>query len=338
MKTLKILLLISLLTYMGCQNMEKDFPDFDYTTTYFPYQYPVRTIVLGDYIYDNSNDNSHKFLISAAMGGVYDNTKDRIIHIATDENLCNNLLFSEKGDTIRCMPKEYYSIVSDKIIIPKGKYHGGVEVELKDAFFNDPASIHLKYVIPVKIIKAENIDSVLVGYSLLPDPDPRNPLDWNITPKDYTLFAVKYINPYHGKYLHKGISVTKGESGTVLEEKVYHAAHTEQNEIWKLSTLNLNTTTLKEGMHSSYMKQPFELELKFEDDGNLTVREPFGAPYTATGRGKFVKNNEEWGNKKRNAIYMEYEIKNGIYIYSAKDTLIVRDRDVKMETYNPSLF
>ena len=48
---------------ISCQNQEIDFPDFDYTTGYFPYQYPIRTIILGDYIYDNSNDNNHEFVI-----------------------------------------------------------------------------------------------------------------------------------------------------------------------------------------------------------------------------------------------------------------------------------
>ncbi|MGV8094983.1 MAG: hypothetical protein AB2L24_24275 [Mangrovibacterium sp.] len=47
----------------SCQNEDWSFPDFDYTTTYFPYQYPVRTLVLGDYYFDNTNDNQHKFLI-----------------------------------------------------------------------------------------------------------------------------------------------------------------------------------------------------------------------------------------------------------------------------------
>ena len=65
----KILIILTLITGLIACNKQKDqFPDFDYTTGYFPYQYPVRTLVLGDYIYDNTNDNSHKFLISAAMG------------------------------------------------------------------------------------------------------------------------------------------------------------------------------------------------------------------------------------------------------------------------------
>ena len=28
---------------LSCENEDWEFPDFNYTTTYFPYQYPVRT-------------------------------------------------------------------------------------------------------------------------------------------------------------------------------------------------------------------------------------------------------------------------------------------------------
>ena len=81
-----ILLLIILVGLVSCENFEINHPDFDYTSGYFPYQYPVRTLVLGDYIYDNSNDNAHKFLISIAMGGVYENIRDREFTFQIDES------------------------------------------------------------------------------------------------------------------------------------------------------------------------------------------------------------------------------------------------------------
>jgi hypothetical protein len=47
----KLLLILPLIIGLtSCSNFEKDHPDFAYTTGYFPYQYPVRTLVLGDYI------------------------------------------------------------------------------------------------------------------------------------------------------------------------------------------------------------------------------------------------------------------------------------------------
>jgi len=116
------------------QNFDIDHPDFEYTSGYFPYQFPVRTLILGDYIYDNSNDNEHKFLISVGIGGVYANEKDRIFNITVDNSLCNDILFSAGGEQIIAMPENYYSLSDNKIVVPKGKMNGGVEVQLTDAF------------------------------------------------------------------------------------------------------------------------------------------------------------------------------------------------------------
>ena len=190
----KILIILTLITGLIACNKQKDqFPDFDYTTGYFPYQYPVRTLVLGDYIYDNTNDNSHKFLISAAMGGVYSNTQDRVFDIEVADNLCAKALFQSTGDTIRLMPPSYYTLSStNKLIIPAGKVNGSIEVQLKDAFFDDPLAIKLGYVIPIRILNATNLDSVLRGQSTKTNPDPRVTAQWDVQPKDFTMFAEFY--------------------------------------------------------------------------------------------------------------------------------------------------
>ena len=42
------------LTWTSCYNADKEFPDYENgTTAYFAYQYPIRTLVLGNDIYDN---------------------------------------------------------------------------------------------------------------------------------------------------------------------------------------------------------------------------------------------------------------------------------------------
>src|SRR5512133_2960714 len=106
------LIILTVFVLFACRNFDIKHPDFDYTTGYFPYQFPVRTLVLGDYIYDNANDNAHKFVVSVAMGGVYDNTKDRVFAITVDNNLCNNILFKAGGDQIKALPSNYYTLSS----------------------------------------------------------------------------------------------------------------------------------------------------------------------------------------------------------------------------------
>lgn len=343
MKKILILALVSLTVLAGCKNQDNEFPDFDYTTTYFPYQYPVRTLVLGDYSYDNTNDNNHEFLISADVAGVYSNTKDRVLNIKVDESLCKNALFSSTytslTDTIRVMPSNYYTLSSsDKLVIPAGKFYGSIVVKLNDAFFDDPLAIKLGYVIPVRIVGTADVDSVLQGKAIVANPDPRVTANWSTTPKNFTMFAVKYINPYDGQYLHRGFSIVKDASGTQVEDSVYRTKYIENNELWRLYTTGKNQVSVQGSMRSKKFSGTINLLLDFSSDGVCTVKQNTGSAYTITGSGKFVKDADSWGNQKRDAIFLNYQFSNGSYNYSAADTLVIRDRGVVLETYTPTVF
>lgn len=334
----KILVLLTLVIgLIACKNQKIDFPDFGSTAGYFPYQYPVRTLVLGDYIYDNTNDNNHIFLISATFGGVYENQLNREFTIELAPNLCDNVLFQSTLDTIRLMPASYYTLSSDKIIIPPGKVNAGIEVHLNDAFFDDPLSIKLGYVIPMRIVSATNLDSVLRGQAITVNPDPRIPGDWATQPKDFTMFAVKFINPYHGKYLHRGTSVVKDASSAVLETTAYHSPFVENNEIWSLVTTSKNQVNVQGNSHSTLIPGQLKMKMTFTGTGSCTIAEDSGSAYTITGNGQFVTNGDEWGGQKRDAIYINYQLQSGNNTLFATDTLVVRDRAVVMEVYNPEV-
>jgi hypothetical protein len=343
MKKILIFALVSVAVLSGCKNQENEFADFDYTTTYFPYQYPVRTLILGDYTYDNTNDNNHEFLISAAMGGVYSNTENRILNIKVDESLCNRTLFSSTftslTDTIRVMPSSYYTLSSyDSLVIPAGKFYGSIVVKLKDAFFDDPLAIKLGYVIPIRITGTSDVDSVLSGKASVSNPDPRVSSNWTTSPKNFTMFAVKYINPYDGQYLHRGLSIVKDASGNQVEKTSYRTTYIENNELWRLYTTSKNQVSVQGTMRSTKFSGTINLLLDFSDTGECTVKQNTGSAYTITGSGKFVKDADSWGNQTRDAIYLNYQFANGTYNYSATDTLVIRDRAVVLETYTPTVF
>ncbi len=94
MKKVVLMLAITLVGLISC-NQEAVFPDFKYQTVYFAYQYPVRTITLGEDAFVNTDlDNAYKCQIYAATGGVYESKKDVAIKIAVDNSLLKNgLLF-----------------------------------------------------------------------------------------------------------------------------------------------------------------------------------------------------------------------------------------------------
>ena len=332
------LMLLIVIGLASCNNFDIDHPDFDYTAGFFPYQFPVRTLVLGDYIYDNTNDNNHKFIISVAMGGVYQNDKDRVFQIEIDETLCDNVLFNTDGDTVKAMPTEYYTLSSpNQIVIPSGKFNGGIEVQLTDAFFNDTVAIQSGYVIPIRLTGSEDVDKILVGTSSNPDADPRVSGHWVEAPKNFTMFAVKYINEYHGTYFHYGESNVKDAANAVVEDSVYQATYVESNGTSKLVTSGRHQVSLNTFLHSSMMSAEVNMVLDF-DGNNCSISAAEGSAYTISGTGVFKQKEYTWGDKKRDGIELTYAVSDGANTYEATDVLVIRDRGVVMEVYSPVVY
>jgi hypothetical protein len=334
----KIFFILLIMTGLfSCHNFNIDHPDFDYTTGYFPYQFPVRILVLGDYIYDNSNDNAHKFVISAAMGGLYENGKDREFEFEVDDNLCNNILFASGGDQIKAMPRSYYSLSSpNKIVIPKGEFNGGVTVQLADAFFSDPLAIKNTYVVPLRLKSSNDVDSILVGSTTNASADPRVASQWNVSPKNFTLFAVKFINEYHGNYFRYGSNKVKDAANVEVESNTYSGTYVENNDVLKLVTTGRYQVALSTLLKSTKMTGTINMLLTFNGN-NCTITAAAGSAYTITGTGTFQTKKYSWGNKERDGIVLNYTVANAANKYEASEVLVARDRAVVMETYTPVL-
>jgi Family of unknown function (DUF5627)/Domain of unknown function (DUF1735) len=336
----KLIIILALFTgLIACENWNQEFPDYKFTAAYFPYQFPVRTLVLGDDIYPNENDNNHMCIIYAAFGGVYENKMDRVLNIALEPSLCNNVRFGlTAGDTIRLMPASYYTLSStSSITIPTGKFNGGVEVHLTDAFFDDPRSVKTSYVIPLSITGTSDVDSVLSGFSLKETPDRRITGDWDILPKDFTMYAVKFVNPWHGHYLHRGVTVTKEIlPDTVVNTQVQHQLFIEKDEVWTVLTSGKNKVTFSGTMRSNKLSGALKMEMTFDGSNNCVITDA-GSAFPVSGSGKFVSNAESFGNKDRNVIYLTYTATDGTYSLTANDTLVVRDRGTVLQTFNPAI-
>jgi hypothetical protein len=346
-----ILFLLILISIIGCENAPISVPDYGRSSVYFPYQYPVRTLTLGEDIFDNSLDLQHKINIMATLGGVNDNKKDVTIDFVVADTIpdrYNFVLTTQVGPTraIRPMPHNYYTLASNQIIIKKGAISGGVEVQLTDAYFNDPLSLDANYVIPLLLTNVVNADTILKGKPAIPGTFPRRlvTIPWEIRPKDYVLYAVKYINTWHGYYLRRGTDVATGNLNKTI------VRHPKDIQTYDVTTTNLNdwlvqltTGSLKVNNLPVVMKladnviYTCNLKLTFDDAGSCVVSSADPTAYTATGTGKFVKKGEKnsFGNIDRDVLYLDYTINHiarGITTQT-KDTLLMRNRGVVKETF-----
>lgn len=342
MKNIAYLFLVLSLFFASCENEEWEFPDFDYQTVYFAHQYPVRTITLGEDIFDTSLDNEWKFKIMATTGGVYENENNISIDVSVDNALVEDFVFQGGGNEVLAMPDNYYTLEGEQIVIPQGEIIGGVTVELTDAFFADPLALSRNYVIPVRMNSVQNADSVLSGVPQTESPRRGVTGDWAVQPKDYVFYAVKYINPYHGYYLRRGEDVIEGKNGNSgLDQTIVRGEeHVVDDEVLMLTTQSLNAVEFPlsfQGPEGNNIH--VSLTLKVDEEGNIQVEGAEEGVYTVSGSGKFVKDGEKnsWGDQDRDAIYLDYEIYLADFQVSSTDTLVLRNRGVAMETFSPVL-
>lgn len=340
MKKILFFILLSAMTtglFTACQNNEWDFPDFEYSAVYFAYQSPVRTLVLGEDVFDTSLDNEHKCQIIATMGGVYSNPNNVEIGIRVDNSLVAGLIFEDSESEIIPMPTSYYSLSSDKITIKKGEIIGGVTVQLTDAFFNDPKSLVTTYVIPVVMTSVTGADSILSGVPLVDNPRRALSSDWDVAPKDYILYAVKYINKYDANYLRRGTDVFSGsQNGTKIRQAEFREKDEVVTEVKTLSLNKISWVNKTKDMNNNTTHN--ELLITFDNEGNCTVTSATPG-ITATGTGKFVSKGDKnsWGNVDRDVLYLDYTINFGDFQCATTDILVVRDRGMKPQWFTPTI-
>lgn len=211
MKMNKVVSILSIgavaVAFAACHNSEQTFPDFDGgTTAYFAYQYPIRTLILGNVeTYDNTSDNEGRFTIYGTFGGSYDGV-DAKIPVKVDESLTDNLYF-EDGTKVKAMPQDYYELSGEELDYGGG-FRGGVEVKLNEKFFNDPLAVKNTYVIPV--VMGDNfsgVDQINRGKPMIDGSSPmrQDETKWDNLPKDFVMFCVNYINEYTATYLRRGV-------------------------------------------------------------------------------------------------------------------------------------
>lgn len=337
----KIICLSSVLVallFTACKNGDWEFDNFKNSAVYFAYQYPIRTITLGEEnpnVTDNTLDNLHQCQIMATIAGVYDNNNDVTIDIEVDNSLVNGFKYVGGGDIV-AMPSTHYTLSDNKIVIPSGKIIGGVTVQLTDAFFADPLSTKLTYVIPVKMKKVTGADSILCGK---PQDGVLEPVrlkqdDWQVLPKDYVLYAVKYISPYQSNYLRRGVDSYSGAKIGIVRR---HEAYVEKDEVLQnqFTTFGINVVEWNRVTKNQAGENiDGRLKLSFDAEGKCVITSN-SPEVAATGTGQFVPDGDKksWGGEDRDVLYLDYTLNYDGIQCATKDTLVVRDRGVAPEWF-----
>ena len=357
------------LTYASCYNTDKEFPDYEGgTKAYFAYQNPIRTLVLGNDIYDNSLDNNHKCRIWATMGGAYDG-RDALVSVIIDEELCNNLYFLDDGGyesaKVLPLPHDYYNYdeVKNATINYNGDSRGYLEIQFTDKFFQDVKSVDTTYVIPVRMTGITGIDAILSGEANKSGAIRQNANDWSTLPKDYVLYCVRYMNPWQGKYIRRGVDdvTEKGETTKVVRKDftLYNSdiAHyskmdpsnpvNQYDEVCAITTKNMTEAIFPVSIKRA-KGQSITCNLILKFNGNECTISTADADVVSTGSGEFITNGTarseykdyQWGNLngdliQRDILRLAYNIsfKKGKVLGKAVDgSDIVLDNDVDVST------
>ena len=278
----------------ACKNSSIDFPDYqEGTTAYFAYQYPIRTIVLGDDEPDLTLDHAHKCQIQATFGGSY-NGSNGVVQVAVDESLCNNLFFDDGVTPVKAMPSSYYQLSTTSLAY-NGTMKGVTEVQLTDAFFNDPDAVKETYVIPLVMTGQTGFDHILEGKLNEGQTGPRtNAEAWDVLPMDYVLYCVKYQNKYSGWWLTHHTTDTSD---------IEHA------QTVQIKTVSLNSCSYAVSFQDENQIYEADLLLTFDGSENCTISSVADG-LTVTGTGKWGDDSEKkaWGDKDRDGLELDYKV------------------------------
>jgi hypothetical protein len=304
----KILIVLLLAVAMG-SCYEDYITDFDYDGIYFPYQTDVRTFVVGE---------GMKIEVGAALGGVRENTRDRIVTFSIDNSLINAAtLTAMKGGapyikdavapvtTLLPIPGNYYTLSNNNtMVIKAGQHMGSVVMKIDSAkFLADTKSLFANYAIPFNMLTAD-ADTILAT-------------------KRTAVIGLKYENMLFGNYWHGGVTTVKDAAGTTIQTITYYTAVNQpENKTWKLTTVAPNALVANGISDNTSAKEEMLLTL---DGTNITVSTRSGSTFPVTANGASTFNRAKLLQNRKILLNYKYVNAAGNTCF-AQDTLTFRNR------------
>jgi len=306
----KILGLILLAVVMT--SCYKDYvKDYVYTSIYFPYQYDVRTVVVGE---------GMSIKVGAALGGTMNNTIDRTVNFTLDNTLITPAILASmktastyiknavaNTTTLLPMPVAYYSLSNaSQMIIHKTQHEGDITLTVDSTkFLADPLTLNGNYCVPFWIQNATS-DSL-------------------IQLKRSNVVCLKYENTLFGNYWHGGITIRKDATGKTIDTvKYYTAIPTPEAKIWILKTTA--PWDLIVNGYSDQVTAKAGGEFKISLSGtNVVISTVTGSTFAITPNGASTFNKPKLLQDRKLFLNYQYVNGTGLTCY-AKDTLTFRNR------------
>lgn len=285
--------------------------DFDYTSIYIPIQLDVRTFVVGE---------GMKFNIGVELGGVRDNTRDRIVTYKVDNSLITpSVLDKLKGgpayiaaatanvSTLLPLPANYYSLSNPtQFVIPKGDHTGVVTIKPDSLkFLADPATIAPVYALGIRVLSAD-ADSLLYN-------------------KRTAVIGVKFENMFFGSYWHGGVTTVKDAADVNVVNTIRYYTQIPVSEVktWSLKSVSPYAVSVNGYSDVSSSSAPeFILNIS---GSNVTISSSATGKYAIKPDGASTYNQAKLLQNRKIFLSYKYLAADGNW-YHAKDTLTFRNR------------
>jgi hypothetical protein len=256
--------------------------------------------------------------VGAALGGIRENTRDRVVTFAIDNSLVTaNVLATMKSgapyikeavapvNTLLPLPSDYYTLSDNsKMVIKAGQHMGSVVMKIDSAkFVADPKTLYANYAIPFNMLSAD-ADTILAN-------------------KKTAVIGLHYENMLFGNYWHGGVTTEKDAAGTVIKVTAYYTAVNQpENKIWKLKTVAPNALVANGYSDVTTSKDEMKLTL---DGANIIVSTNAGSTYAILPDGASTFNRSKLLQDRKILLNYKYVNAAGNTCY-AKDTLTFRNR------------
>jgi len=315
MKYLNLFILMSVVIFFGCEKYDDYTTDFDYSIVYFALQNPVRVVI--------SNDSDMSIEVGVALGGKRKNTVKEVVNFKVEPSLLTNHALFTDGvlPPFTLLPSDYYTLSNDnQMVIEPGSFIGSVKVSLDpQKFVADTNAICNYYALPL-LITESTTDSIL---SWKIDPVTGDTLS---KPKDYTIVVIRYQNPYHGIYYHKGLDIAyDGENA--VDTATYSNPELVKNEKWNVFT-SAGDKVKAYGLGRHITSGENYMELKINGSSvSLEAAQFDGFSNISIDEGSYDKANR--------SFYLNYHYRADVsgYVHHVFDTLIFRNDEIGFETW-----